>query len=53
MRERLRTPRTSEAGAKQRLRAIKRAKPAKEGKGPAPQGQRKAIRGNRTRQRRT
>jgi hypothetical protein len=53
MLERLRTRRASEAGSKQRLRAIKRAKPSKEGKGPAPQGQRKAIRGNRTRQRRT
>jgi hypothetical protein len=51
--ERLRSRRTTESGSKQRLRAIKRAKPSKEGKGPAPQGQRKAIRGNRTRQRRT
>jgi hypothetical protein len=53
MLERLRRKRTTESGSKQRLRAIKRAAPAKQGKGAAPQGQRKAIRGNRTRQRRT
>ncbi|HYG56380.1 MAG TPA: hypothetical protein VD965_13880 [Burkholderiales bacterium] len=56
MLERLRNRRTTERGAKQRLRAIKRdtGKPVKPSKaGPAPQGQRKAIRGNRTRQRHT
>ena len=57
MLERLRTPRTgSEAGSKRRLRAIKRDKGKATKEGPelaAPQGQRKAIRGNRTRQRRT
>ena len=57
MLERLRTRRTTERGAKQRLRAIKRktgggaARQAKSG--PAAQGQRKAVRGTRTRQRRT
>jgi hypothetical protein len=47
--------RNSERDSKRRLRSIKRETgPAKESKaGPAPQGQRKAIRGNRTRQRRT
>ena len=53
MLERLRTRRTTERGSKQRLRAIKRNSPAKEGQGPAPRGQRKAIQGNRTRQRHT
>ncbi len=53
MLERLRRRRTTEAGSKRRLRAIKRAAPAKQGKAPAPQGKRKAIRGNRTRRRRT
>lgn len=58
MLERLRNRRTTERGAKQRLRAIKRktggggASPQAKS-GPAPRGQRKAIRGNRTRQRRT
>jgi hypothetical protein len=44
-----------ERGSKRRLRSIKReAKPAPEGPPLyAPQGQRKAIRGNRLRQRRT
>jgi len=53
MRERLNTPRTTESGSKQRLRTIKRTAGSREGAGPAPQGQRKAIRGNRTRQRHT
>jgi len=53
MRERLNTPRSTESGSKQRLRTIKRASGSKEGVGTAPQGQRKAIRGNRTRQRHT
>jgi len=56
MLERLRTPRTGEAGSKRRLRAIKRdtGKPSKEGPElTASQGQRKAVRGNRTRQRKT
>jgi len=52
--ERLRYKRTTERGSKQRLRTIKRRKPGREGKsGWGVQGQRKAIRGNRTRQRQT
>jgi hypothetical protein len=43
-----------ERGSKRRLRSIKREAPAREGPPiAAPQGQRKAIRGNRLRQRRT